>query len=583
MLIHNSEIAELFDQLADLLEIKGENLFRIRAYRNAARTVSGLTKSADEMIREKEDFFELPGIGKDLASKIEEIVTTGKLGLLEKTRKSMPPGLGDLMKIQGLGPRRIKTLYENLKIKSMADLKRAVETEKIRELPGFGEKLEEDIRHEIERVKRVEGNIRLSQAEETGVPLVEYFKKLKGVKKTVIAGSFRRAKETVRDLDILVTCDKNSKVMESFVNYEDVDKIVSHGDTRSTIILRSGIQVDMRVVPEESYGAALIYFTGSKAHNIAIRKLAVKKGLKINEYGIYRVKDRSTGRRINEKLLAGRTEEDVYREIGLPFIEPELREDTGEIEAALKGRLPHLITLKDIRGDLHTHTNLTDGHSTLSEMAAAAKEKGYEYIANTEHSEHVAVAHGLNGKALLKQVKEVDKFNEKTKGITILKGVEVDILDDGSLDIDNEVLKELDFTVCAVHYKFNLPQKKQTERIIRAMDNPFFNILAHPTGRLINERDPYEIDMERILKAAKERGCIIEENSHPYRLDLTDINCKLAKELGVKIAISTDSHSAGDLDFMRFGVSQARRGWIEPGNVINTRSLRELLTFFKRK
>ncbi len=575
MPIHNSEIADIFDRLADLLEIEGENAFRVRAYRNAARTISGLPKSAADMLKEKEDFSELPGIGKDLAAKIEEIVKTGKLAFLEKVQKSLPSELGRLMEIQGLGPRRIKTLYDTLKIKSIAELKKAARTKKIRELPGFGEKIEEDILREIERVLRAEGLLRLDQAEEIGISLLEYLKKTKGVKKAVIAGSYRRAKETVRDLDMLVACEPDSKAMDSFINHEDVDKVISHGDTRSTVILRSGVQVDLRVVPEKSYGAALLYFTGSKAHNIAVRKIAVRKGLKINEYGVFR--------KVGEKRTAGKTEEEVYREIGLPFIEPELREDRGEIEAARKGKLPHLITLEDIRGDLHTHTNLTDGHASLAEMVEAAKVKGYEYIGITEHSKHVTIAHGLEGRAVLKQIKEIDRFNEKVKGITALKGIEVDILEDGSLDMEDEVLKELDFTVCAIHYKFNLPSKKQTERIIRAMDNPYFNILAHPTGRLINERDPYEVDMEQILKAAKERKCVIELSAHPYRLDLNDVHCKMAKDMGLKIVISTDSHNTGDLDFMRYGVLQARRGWLEPGDVINTRGLENLRKLLKRK
>lgn len=573
MPIHNSQVAQIFERLADLLEIKGENVFRIRAYRNAARTISGLPKSVSDMLEEGEALSELPGIGKDLAEKIKEIAQTGKLAFLEKVQKSLPGGLDDLMQIQGLGPHRVKTLYEKLKIKSLPELKKAIEAKKLRELPGFGEKIEENVSRELERVKRSEGLLRLEEAEESGHPIIEYLKKTKGVKRAVIAGSFRRAKETVRDLDILVTCENGSKAMDRFINYEDVDKVVSHGDTRSTVILRSGVQVDLRVVEEKSYGAALVYFTGSKAHNVAIRKMALQKGLKINEYGVYK----------GQKWIAGKTEEDVYKQVGISYIEPELREDTGEIEAAKKGKLPHLVTIKDIRGDLHAHTNLTDGHYTLAEMVQAAKDRGYEYIGITEHSKHVTVARGLDEKAVLKSIDEIDKFNKKIKGITVLKGIECDILSDGSLDIDDSVLKELDYTVCAVHYKFNLSSKEQTERIIRAMDNRYFNILAHPTGRLINERDPYEIDMEKIIKAAKGRGCIMEENAHPYRLDLTDVNCRLVKEVGVKIAICTDAHSTGDLDYMRYGVLQARRGWIEPDDVINTKGLADLKKFFKRR
>ena len=594
MPIHNSEIAQVFDRLAGLLEIKGENPFRIRAYRNASREIAGLPKSAADMLKAGEDFSRLPGIGKAIAAKMEEIIKTGKLSKLEKLQKTLPAGLDDLMRIQGLGPHRIKALYETLKIKSIPDLKKALEAKKIRELPGFGEKIEEAISREIERVKRSEGRLRLDQAEEIGIPLLESLKKVKGVKKAIIAGSFRRAKETVRDIDILITCEPGSEVMSHFIppgvkagagsrqsetdggiNYEDVSKVVSRGDTRSTVILRSGAQVDLRVVPEEDYGAAILYFTGSKAHNIAIRKLAVQKGLKINEYGVFKKKD--------NKRLAGRTEEDVYKTVGLTYIEPELREDSGEIEASRKGELPKLVTLKDIRGDLHTHTSLTDGHATLAQMAEAARSRGYEYIGNTEHSKHVTIAHGLTGKELLKQLEQVDRLNKKLKGITILKGIEVDILENGSLDIENEVLKELDFTVCSIHYKFNLPSQKQTERVIRAMDNPYFNIFSHPTGRLINERDPYEIDIEAIMKAAKERGCVLEESAHPYRLDLNDAHCRLAGQMGVKIAISTDAHNTADLDFMRFGVLTARRGWIEAADVINTRNLEGLKKLLERR
>jgi DNA polymerase (family 10) len=361
--------------------------------------------------------------------------------------------------------------------------------------------------------------------------------------------------------------------MEHFVSYEDVRKVIAQGETRSTVLLRSDLQVDLRMVPEVSYGAALHYFTGSKAHNIAIRTLGVKKGLKINEYGVFR----------GNRRIAGRTEEEVYKQVDLPFIEPELREDWGEIEAAQKGKLPKLMTLKDLRGDLHVHTKETDGRHTLEEMTEASLDRGYEYVAITNHSKHVTVARGLDVKGMTMLIEKIDRLKEKTKGITILKSGEVDILEDGSLDLPNEILKELDMTVCAVHSKFNLSREKQTERIIRAMDNPYFNILAHPSGRLINEREPYEVDMERLMKVALERGCFLELNAHPDRLDLTDIHCKMAKEIGLKVVISTDAHSIGDLDFIRFGVGQARRGWLEPGDVLNTRSLEELLKLLKRK
>ncbi|MDP3791767.1 MAG: DNA polymerase/3'-5' exonuclease PolX [Candidatus Omnitrophota bacterium] len=578
MPVNNPDIARTFDKIADFLEIKGENIFRVRAYRNAALVIAGLGRSAADMAKDGEDFSRLPGIGKDLAAKIEEMVKTGRLKFLEKLEKDTPPGLIKMLSIQGLGPHRVKALYEKLRIKDIDGLKRAALAKKVRALEGFGEKTEETILREIERVKGVEGQMKLADAEEIALPLLEYIKKAKGVKKVVPAGSFRRAKESVRDLDILVTCDDCSNVMKRFIKYEDVDKVVSHGETRSTVILRCGLQVDMRAVPEKSYGSALCYLTGSQAHNIELRRIAKNNRLKLNEYGVFRAPGPK-----KEEWIAGRTEEEVYKKLGLPYIEPELREDRGEIEAAKKGTLPHLITPGDIKGDLHVHTNITDGHNTLEEMVRAARGKGYKYIGITEHSQHVKVAHGLDEKATLERIRELERFNNKIKGITILKGMEVDILEDGRLDLEDNVLKELDFTVCAVHYKFNLTLEKQTERIIRAMDNPYFHILAHPTGRLIHERDPYEVDMDRIILAAKDRGCILELNGHPLRLDLNDIHCKLAKESGVKIAISTDAHNAGDLGYMRFGVLQARRGWLEPKDIINTRSEPELRKLLKRK
>jgi DNA polymerase (family 10) len=361
--------------------------------------------------------------------------------------------------------------------------------------------------------------------------------------------------------------------MDRFTKYEDVRKVVSKGSTRSTVVLRSGLHVDLRAVAQASYGAALHYFTGSKAHNIAIRMMGVKKGYKINEYGVFK----------GEKRIAGKTEKEVYARVGLPYIEPELRENRGEIEAAREKKLPRLITLKDIRGDLHAHTRLTDGRATLEEMAGAARERGYEYLAITEHSKHVTVARGLGRKALESHIRRIDKVNGKLKGMRLLKGIELDILEDGSLDLPDAVLKELDLVVFAVHYKFDLPGKKQTERILKAIDNPYVNILAHPTGRLINERDPYEVDMERVLGALKEAGCFVELNAYPDRLDVNDVHAKMAKDMGVKVALSTDAHSTGDLDFMRYGLGQARRGWLEARDVINTRKWADLKKLLRRK
>jgi DNA polymerase (family 10) len=568
MPVQNSDVSDIFNQVADLLDIEGANQFRVRSYRNAARTVSSLPQNVSDMVESGKDLTELPGIGKDLAGKIKEIVETGSLAQLEELQGKTSPELSKLMKLEGLGPKRVKALNQNLGITTLKELKEAAQQGRVRELDGFGEKTEKAILEELDESEgeEKEERIKLMEAEQRARSLVEYLEKTQGIKQITVAGSYRRRKETVGDLDILVTCKKGASVMDRFVDYEDVKKVVSKGTTRSTIILRSGLHVDLRVLPQVSYGAALHYFTGSKAHNIAVRKLGVKKKLKINEYGVFKGK----------KRIAGKTEKEVYDEVDLPYIEPELRENWGEVEAAQKERLPDLAVLDDLQGDLHAHTKATDGHATLKEMADAAKERGYHYLAITDHSKRVTMARGLDAKRLSEQIEEIDRLNEKLKGIVLLKGIEADILEDGSLDLPDDILKELDLTVCSVHYNRKLSRKKMTERVIRAMDNPYFNIFAHPTGRLINERGPYEIDLERIMEAAKERGCFLEINAHPDRLDLADRHCKMAKEMGLKLAISTDAHSTADLDFIRYGVDQARRGWLEADDVINTNSPTEL-------
>lgn len=571
MPVHNAEISDIFNEVADLLEIEGANPFRVRAYRNAARTIAGLPQSAAEWVARREDLSELPGIGQDLAGKITEIVTTGKLSLLEEIRSRVSPQIRELLKIPGLGPKRVALLHDKLKIESVADLKKAAQKGALEKLPGFGAKTVQKVLAELE-AQRGEARFKLIVADEIAGSLVDYLKKGRGVQRVVVAGSYRRRKETVGDLDVLATCEHSAELMEWFVKFDEVKQVLAHGTTRSAVVLRSGMQVDLRVVPPKSYGAALHYFTGSKAHSIAVRTLGLKKGLKINEYGVFK----------RGQQIAGRTEEEVYAQVGLPYIEPELREDRGEIEAAQQLRLPRLIALADIRGDLHCHTTDSDGRSSLEEMAEAARQRGYEYIAITDHSKHATIARGLEAKRLLQQIRRIDKLNETLKGFVLLKSAEVDILEDGSLDFPNDILAELDLVVCSVHSHFNLPAGKQTDRIIRAMDNPYVNILAHPTGRLIDERKPYELDVEKVLQAARERRCILEVNAHPDRLDLSDIHCKAAKELGVKLVISTDAHYTGDLDFMRFGVGQARRGWLEADDVVNTRPWQELTKLLKR-
>jgi DNA polymerase (family 10) len=577
MPIHNSDIARIFNQIADLLEISGANPFRVRAYRHAARTVEDQPQSVAAMIEKGEDLSEISGIGKVLAGKITEIVATGSLKMLTDLQQEVPEGLSELMKITQLGPKRVAALHKNLGIKDLEDLAEAARQGQIRDLEGFGEKTEDHILKELQRRKGAEKRTKLAEAEQVVDSLKSFLEGIEGVNRVTVAGSYRRRKETVGDLDILVTCKKDSPVMDRFTGFEDVAEVIAKGKTKSAVRLRSGLQVDLRVVPEVSYGAALHYFTGSKEHNIAIRKIAVKKDLKINEYGVFQGHD-GDGERI-----AGASEEEVYAAVDLPYIAPELRENRGEIEAARKGKLPHLILREDIRGDLHAHTHATDGHSSLREMVAAARDLGYSYLAITEHSQALRVAKGFDSKQLERQIEEIDKLNGEYPGFRILKGIEVDILADGSLDLPDAVLGKLDLAVCSVHSKFNLSSEKQTKRIIRAMDNPHFTILGHPTGRLINEREAYGVDMEKIMKAALERGCILELNAHPDRLDLNDHHCRMARDMGLKVAISTDAHSTKALGNMKYGIYQARRGWLTKDDVVNTRRVAELLKLLKRK
>ena len=573
MPVHNAEVSGIFNQVADLLEIEGANPFRVRAYRNAAHTVSTLAKSVSDMVEAGEDLSELPDIGEDLAEKIVEIVNTGGLAQLEEIKDRTPPELAEMLKIAGLGPKRVGQIHEELGITRLSELQEAAQEGKIRDLDGFGEKTEQRILSELERKQPGKERTLISVAEEVVGPLVDYLRNIEGVQEVEVAGSYRRRKETVGDLDVLATGDDGARIIERFVEYEDVEEVASQGETRSTVIMRSGMQVDLRVVPQKSYGAALLYFTGSKPHTIALRDMALDRDLKLNEYGLFE----------GEKPVARETEEEIYQALDLTYILPELREQRGEIEVAQEDELPRLVTVRDLRGDLQSHTKASDGHATLGEMAEAAHELGYEYLAITDHSQHVAVTQGLDADALAKQMDEIDRLNEQWEEFRLLKSVEVDILEDGSLDLPDAILERLDLTVCSIHSRFNLSREKQTERIIRAMENPNFNILAHPTGRMIGDREPYEVNVERMIEAAVERGCFLEVNAHPVRLDLNDVYCKTAKEMGLRLAISTDAHRVDELKHMRFGVSQARRGWLEAEDVLNTRSWEELKRLLSRK
>jgi len=570
--IHNADIAAIFEEIADLLEIEGANPFRVRAYRNAAREIEALGVSAAELVAKSEDLTELPGIGEDLAAKIREIVETGSCKALDKLRHELPPTITELLKIPGLGPKRVRALYDHLKVKTVEQLAKAAQAGKIHELAGFGAKTEQAILDALAAHVTETKRFKLAIAAQYAEPLRDYLAKAPGVKEVVIAGSYRRAKETVGDIDILATAKDSGAVMDRFTSYDEVRDVLAKGETRSTVLLKGGLQVDLRVVEPESYGSALQYFTGSKAHNIDIRRMAQEHGLKVSEYGVFK----------GEKKIAGETEESVYKAVGLPWIAPEMRENRGEIEAARAGKLPKLIELNDLRGDLHVHTKATDGHNTLREMAEAARKAGLEYVAITEHSRRLTVAHGLDTQRLRRQMAEIDKLNDELTGITILKGIEVDILDNGELDLPDEVLSECDIVVGAVHSKFNLTRAKQTSRILRAMDHASFTILAHPTGRLIDQREPYDVDMLKIVRHARERGCFLELNAHPERLDLLDIHCQLAREEGVLVAISSDAHSTQDYANLKYGVGQARRGWLTKDDVLNTRSLKLLRPMLRR-
>lgn len=565
MAVHNPEIAQALNEIADLLELEGANQFRIRAYRNAARLVESLPAEVTVMLQHGKDLGDLPGIGDDLAAKIATLARTGKLPLLDRLRKTTPVIATELLKLPGLGPKRVQALCHELDIHSLEQLHRALIDGRVSALRGFGKTLQTKLLTVLQ-TKAAPRRIKLATAESYVVPLVDWLLKTPGVDKVVAAGSYRRHQETVGDVDILATAVSSSKIIERFKNYDEVSETLSAGTTRATVMLHSGLQVDLRVVPPESYGSALVYFTGSKSHNIAIRRLGQQRGLKINEYGIYR----------GRKRIGGKTEDDVYRAVGLPYIAPELRENRGEIEAAANHNLPKLIEIEDIRGDLHVHTKATDGQNSLAEMAEVAKKRGLSYIAITDHSRHLGVAHGLDPKDLRQQIKSIDRFNATQTSILVLKGTEVDILEDGSLDLPDSILQELDIVVGAVHSQFNLSRAKQTERILRAMNNRYFSILAHPTGRLIETREPYDVDMPRVIHAAKERSCFLELNAYPERLDLIDLHCRIAKEEGVLVSISTDAHRVEDLANMRLGIGQARRGWLAKNDVLNTRTLAQL-------
>ncbi|MCD6539165.1 MAG: DNA polymerase/3'-5' exonuclease PolX [Candidatus Omnitrophica bacterium] len=574
--MENQDIANIFREIAIILELKGDNPFRIRAYQKAAQNIESLPFSLKDVLRDGR-LEEIPGIGKDLAGKIKEIITTGKLRQHQLLKKSIPSGLIEMLGIPGLGPKTVKVIYEKLKISDIKSLERAALTGRLKGLPGIKEKTEENILKGIALIKGGRERMPLYQALKVAEGFVEPLKNLKEVEKIEPAGSLRRRKETVKDIDILIVSSKPSKVMDNFVNLPNVKEVLAKGETKSSVISRQNIQVDLRVVENASFGSALLYFTGSKNFNISLRTYALKKNYKINEYGVFKVEKN------REKRVAGKTEEEIFRLFGMDYILPTLREDRGEIELALKRRLPKVVELKDIKGDLHVHSKYSDGTASLTELSYQAQKKGYKYLGVCDHSQSLKVARGLDVKTLFKKIEEVRKLNKKFKDFYLLAGTEVDILSDGSLDYPDEVLKELDLVVAAIHTGFKQSKSQLTRRILSAIKNKYVHIIAHPTGRLFGVRDSYEIDLDEILSACSDYNVALEINAYPQRLDLNDINCKKAKEKKVKLAIGTDAHIIEQLSAIELGVWIAQRGWLEKEDLLNSLDPQRLLKWLRSK
>jgi len=557
--MRNEDVADALELLADVLEFRGENPFKLRAYRKAARVLRDLQEEVSVLVNEKR-LRDLPGVGEGIEKKIVQFVTTGRIDALEKAMDGLGPGIIEMMKIPGIGPRTVALAYEKLGVRSVDDLADVARSGKLAALPGMGAKKAENVLKGIEFMSRAKGRMPLGKV----LPLVEGLLeelRSRGVKRAVAAGSLRRMRETIGDIDILAAGRPGEKIVHTFTTLPVVERVLAAGDTKGSILTGDGVQVDLRVVEPACFGAALQYFTGSKAHNIRLRGVARERGLKLSEYGLFR----------GERRIAGRTEEEVYQALGLPWIPPVLREDRGELEAALEGKLPGLIELKDIKGDLHVHTNWSDGHNTIEEMVAAAKKRGYRYIVISDHTRALKVFGGLDADRLRRQIAEVKKVDARQRGIRVLTGTEVDIRADGSLDMPDDVLAQLDFVTASVHSAFKQDRDTMTRRILRAVEHPHVDSIGHPTGRLLGEREGYEVDLDAILKAAARTGTVLELNAHPARLDLNDRACRRAKELGVKVAINTDAHDAEQLDLMRFGVATAQRGWLEKRDVLNAR------------
>ena len=572
--LKNLELSRIFEQIARILKIKGENPFKIRAYEKITLVLENLPIDI-ETIYQQGGLNNIPGVGEGIAKKIEEFMTTGKLEYYEKLKETIPDGVVELIDILEVGPKTAKLLYEQLGVDNIEKLEKAVRQHQVKDLPGMGEKSETNILRGIELYKRRKERVLLGTALPLAEEIVENLRQLKETDKINFAGSLRRKKETIGDIDILITSQKPEKIMKTFTSLPQVREILAEGPTKSSVITKDDIHIDVRVVEPISFGAALQYFTGSKAHNIRLRELAAKRGLKINEYGVFNVK--------TDRRIAGEREEEIYQILNLAFIPPELREDRGEIKAAQENRLPQIIEYSQIKGDLHLHTKWSDGAHTIRQMAEAAKKKGYKYIAVTDHSQSLGVAGGLIEERLKEQIELIKKLNQELKDFTILSGIEVDIKSDGSLDYPDEILSKLDLVIAAIHSGFKQESKIITGRIIKAMRNKLVNIIAHPTGRLIGFRESYQVDINKMINVAEETGTILEINAYPERLDLNDVYCRMAKDKGVQLAVETDAHNIDGLKFMNLGVDVARRGWLEEKDIINTLPLDKLLKRLKNK
>jgi len=570
--MQNPDIARLFDEVADLLEIKNENPFRVRAYRNAARIVRDYPRPLADEVKRDADLTEIPGIGQDLAEKIQEIVASGQLTLHRQLAAKLPAGLLDLLRIPGLGPKRVKLLYSKLKVKSATDLKKALDAGKVRKLAGFGPKMEQNIRAGLGMALHVERRLLLPDAETHATALLAYLRDGAGLTNLEVAGSYRRRRETIGDLDVLATSTHPGAVIERFIAYPEVTKIISRGETRVTVQLRGGLQVDLRVVEPAAYGAALLYFTGSKSHNVELRQIAQDRNYKLNEYGLYR----------GTRRIAGKTEAEVYAKLGVDWIPPELREARGELALARKHQLPSLVTLDQIKGDLQMHTTASDGEASLEEMVEACRARGYAYCAITDHSKRVSMANGLDAKRLRAQWKAIDAWNDAHPGFTVLKSVELDILESGKLDLPDDVLAEADYVVASIHYGMTQGKPALTRRLLGAIAHPHVDAIGHPTGRLLGRRESFPLDFDAVAAAAADHGCLLELNGHPERMDLPDTLAAAAKARGARFVLSTDSHHPTNLGFMRYAVDLARRAGLEAGDIANTLPLPAFRRLLKR-